>query len=203
MDNDKLKDGYVSFINILELDDIYIKNLRDWRNQDFVRQRMLNQQIITEEEHAGFIEHLKNNKEKRYYISFLGSRPFGVLCYDFDKKNNNLEFGYYLIEQDLINSGLGIVMEYSLLNHAFYDLKVNKVFCRTLASNEKVVSLHTKFGFVTEGILKQHVKTIGGYDDITLQAITESMWAQKKEKIEKYIRVIVDIGRIGPINREG
>ena len=58
MDNDKLKDGYVSFINILELDDIYIKNLRDWRNQDFVRQRMLNQEIITEEEHAGFIEHL-------------------------------------------------------------------------------------------------------------------------------------------------
>jgi hypothetical protein len=56
---------------------------------------------------------------------------------------------------------------------------------------------------VTEGILKQHVKTIGGYDDITLQAITESMWAQKKEKIEKYIRVIVDIDRIGPINREG
>ena len=77
------------------------------------------------------------------------------------------------------------------------------MFCRTLASNEKVVSLHTKFGFVTEGILKQHVKTIGGYDDITLQAITESMWAQKKEKIEKYIRVIVDIDRIGPINREG
>jgi len=32
-------------------------------------------------------------------------------------------------------------MEYSLLNHAFYDLKVNKVFCRTLSSNEKVCVL--------------------------------------------------------------
>jgi len=199
VDNDRLKEGYVNYINVLELDDIYIKKLRDWRNQDFVRRRMFNQEIITEEEHAGFIEHLKNNSEKNYYICFLGSRSFGVLCYDFDRKNNNLEFGYYLVEQEFINSGLGIVMEYSLLNHAFYDLKVNKVFCRTISSNEKVVSLHTNFGFETEGILKQHVKMNDSYEDITFQAITESIWAQNRAKIEKYMRVIVDIDKIGPI----
>ncbi|GAE87801.1 UDP-4-amino-4,6-dideoxy-N-acetyl-beta-L-altrosamine N-acetyltransferase [Acetivibrio straminisolvens] len=199
MDNDKLKDGYVNYINILELDNIYIDKLRNWRNQDFVRKRMFNQEIITEKEHARFIEHLRNNSEKSYYICFLGSRPFGVLCYDFYKKNNNLEFGYYLVEQEFINSGLGIVMEYSLLNHAFYDLKVNKVFCRTMSSNEKVVHLHTNFGFVTEGILKQHVKINDSYEDITLQAITESIWAQNKVKIEKYMRVIVDIDKISPI----
>jgi len=96
---------------------------------------------------------LKDNREKNYYVCFLGNKPFGVLYYEFFRKNNNLEFGYYLTEQEFINSGLGIVMEYSLLNHAFYDLKVNKVFCRTLSSNEKVVSLHMNFGFETEGYL--------------------------------------------------
>jgi len=126
VDNDKLKDGYVNFINILNLDDMYVKKMREWRNQDFVRQRM-----FKEEEHARFIEHLKDNREKNYYVCFLGNKPFGVLYYEFFRKNNNLEFGYYLTEQEFINSGLGIVMEYSLLNHAFYDLKVNKVFCRT------------------------------------------------------------------------
>jgi len=52
VDNDKLKDGYVNFINILNLDDMYVKKMREWRNQDFVRQRMFNREIITEEEHA-------------------------------------------------------------------------------------------------------------------------------------------------------
>ena len=33
-----------------------------------------------------------------------------MYCVMISIKNNNLEFGYYLIEQDLINSGLGIVM---------------------------------------------------------------------------------------------
>ena len=112
MDNDKLKDGYVNFINILELGDAYINKLRSWRNQDFVRLRMFNQEIITEEEHAGFIEYLKNNREKNYCICFMGSKPFGVLYYEFFRKINNLEFGYYLVAQEFINSGLGIVMEY-------------------------------------------------------------------------------------------
>jgi len=142
---------------------------------------------------------LKDNREKNYYVCFLGNKPFGVLYYEFFRKNNNLEFGYYLTEQEFINSGLGIVMEYSLLNHAFYDLKVNKVFCRTLSSNEKVVSLHMNFGFETEGILRQHVRINDGYEDITIQAINERAWAQNRPKIEKYLRVIVDVDKIGPI----
>jgi len=47
------------------------------------------------------------------------------------------------------------------------------VFCRTLSSNEKVVSLHMNFGFETEGILRQHVRINDGYEDITIQAITK------------------------------
>ena len=66
-------------------------------------------------------------------------------------------------------------------------------------SNEKVVGLHTSFGFVTEGILKQHVKINDSYEDIAVQGVTESIWAQSRVKIEKYMRVIVDIDKIGPI----
>ncbi|OQA16771.1 MAG: hypothetical protein BWY64_02453 [bacterium ADurb.Bin363] len=199
MDNDKLKSGDVHFHNILDLDAEYISNLRNWRNQDFVREKMFNQGLISEDEHGKFIEHLREISEKRLYICFIGEKAFGVLDYNLFINNNSLEFGYYLIEQGYTNSGLGIVMEYALLNHAFYDLNVHKVFCRTLSNNEKVISLHKNFGFLTEGVMKQHIKMVNRYMDVTIQAIYESIWRDNRIVIEKLLKVMLGNNNIGRI----
>lgn len=199
MGNDKLKIGNVHFRNILNLDEEYIIKLRQWRNQDYVRNNMFNQQIISEEEHSSFVASLKDSQEKSINICFVGEKPFGVIHYDYFRKNDNLEFGYYLVDASYNNSGLGIIMEYALLNHAFYELEVHKVFCRTLARNEKVVSLHSHFGFFTEGVLRQHIKIQNNYLDIVFQAIDKNTWDLNKPKIEKYIKVLLGTHTIGKI----
>lgn len=199
MDNDKLKIGNVHFHNVLNLNEDYISKLRQWRNQEYVRNNMFNQDIITEEEHNSFIASLKDNKEKCINVCFVGEKPFGVIHYDFFKENNNLEFGYYLVDSSYNNSGLGIIMEYAILNHAFYELMVHKVFCRTLTRNEKVVNLHSYFGFITEGILRQHIKIKDNYLDVTFQAIDKNTWDLNKSKIEKYIKVLLGTYTVGKI----
>jgi UDP-4-amino-4,6-dideoxy-N-acetyl-beta-L-altrosamine N-acetyltransferase len=199
MENDKLEIGDVHIHNILNLNEGYISKLRYWRNQDFVRDNMFSQEIICEDEHIDFIDQLREKKGKYFYLCFIGEKPFGVLYYDYFTKNNNLEFGYYLVEDKYTNSGLGVIMEYALLNHGFYDLKVHKVFCRTLTRNEKVVSLHNNFGFLTEGILKQHIKIYDNYLDLAVQAIDKNTWNVNKPKIEKYIKVLLGTHTVGKI----
>ncbi|MEN2775428.1 UDP-4-amino-4,6-dideoxy-N-acetyl-beta-L-altrosamine N-acetyltransferase [Acetivibrio clariflavus] len=191
MENDKLELGDVYFYNIFDLDEEYIERLRYWRNQDFVRENMFNQHIISEDEHNEFISKLKDNKLKRFYICFMGIKPFGVLYYEYLSNSNNLEFGYYLIDKNYINSGLGIVMEYAILNHAFYKLNVDKVYCRTFVKNNKVVSLHNNFGFLTEKIVKYYIKDNESYLDVAVQAIDKRNWENNKKSIEKYIKVLL------------
>lgn len=189
----------IRFINVTDLSEEYASKLREWRNQEHVRSKMFNQNIISSEDHARFLHSLKENKNKKVYVAFIDDRPFGSFWFEVFDDWNNLELSYYLIDEELLNSGLGIVLEYVMLNHAFYDLKAHKVFCRTLTYNKKVVDLHTKFGFATEGVLKEQVKLKDGYADICFQGIFLPDWEGNRVRIEKMINTLVGIQNIGSL----
>ena len=65
--------------------------VRDWRNNDFVRKHMFNNQIITENEHKGFLDGLQNSVNRKYYIAFFDGKPFGVLNTNIDSDAKKLE----------------------------------------------------------------------------------------------------------------
>ncbi|AKA70305.1 GNAT family N-acetyltransferase [Clostridium scatologenes] len=181
----------ITFFNILDLDDEYRINLRNWRNQDFVRSKMFNDSIISYDEHMKFLEILKKRNDKKFFVCFCDNKPLAVLCYDiFD---DSIEFGYYLVNKEYINSGFGAVLEYALLNHGFYKLNIYKMFCRTLDTNKKVIELHKKFGFQS---FYEKILVRNEYKHICRQVILKHEWKEKKKKIEKIIKYLIPLENI-------
>ncbi|ENK0555900.1 UDP-4-amino-4,6-dideoxy-N-acetyl-beta-L-altrosamine N-acetyltransferase [Clostridium sporogenes] len=182
----------IKIIDILKLNQKYKNKLRIWRNQDFVRKNMFCQEIITKEQHSQFIDSLIERTDKKFLIAFRNNIPFGVLYYTFFEKDNSIEFGYYLIQQNDINSGLGIVLEYMLLEHAFENIGAEKVFARTFDFNNKVVNLHKKFGFHTENIFKKNTD-LDKLEDVHFQSIFKYDWNKKKKKVKPLVEFICPI----------
>lgn len=179
----------IRFVNLLDADEEMKWQVRAWRNSDFVRRNMLSTHIITESEHENFLSKLQKDDSVKYYIAFYDDEPIGVLNMHIDFDGKKSEFGYYLSNIKYVDSGFGAILEYVLLNHAFFDLKLDIVFCRTLSSNKKVVSLHKRFGF--------DIKNHDG--QICCQSITADRWKSKKEYIESILNNIFPIQDIGSL----
>ncbi|MEY7998798.1 GNAT family N-acetyltransferase [Clostridium sp. Mt-5] len=186
----------INYKNILDLDINYKNKLRDWRNQDFVREKMFFSDIISEEDHKNFLRNLSIRNDKRVYVCSYDNNPVGVVSLDIFHENTSLEFGYYLIDKKFVNGGLGVILEYSVLNYGFNKLKVKYIFCRSKVSNKKVINLHSKFGF--RGLNKV-IKTQDKIFNIYYQQINKEMWENKKNKIEGIINFILPLDKIGEI----
>lgn len=179
----------INFINLLDADEKLKMEVRIWRNYDFVRNNMLNTHIISEDEHKKYLERLKESISDKQYIAFYGKEAFGVINTHTDFEGKRLEFGYYLTDEKYVDGGFGAILEYALLEHAFFDLRLDTVFCRTLSSNKKVIALHKRFGF-----------------DITLQderlcyqSISAGKWREKRILVGKIINNIFAVENIGKL----
>ena len=173
------------FALLSKLPDKYIKELLKWRNQEFVRNKMFNNEKIKLEEH---LEYVKNNKDK-ILIGFLEKEPFCVINFK-DYDGSGVELGYYLIKEDSVGGGLGAIMEFYSLYYAFFRLKALCVFCRTLKSNAKVIGLHKRFGFkfTKKGAInnKEYVE----------QRLCKEEWEKQMPKLEKLLKVALNTDNI-------
>lgn len=184
-----MMDKRISFINLLDAEEKLKMQVRVWRNYDFVRENMFNTHIISESEHAEFLKRLQNIGSDRQFIAFFDAEPFGVLNLHLDIEGKRLEFGYYLTDIKYVDGGYGAILEYALLNHAFFDLGLDTVFCRTLSKNKKVVSLHKRFGFDTSN----------PDEEVCFQSIGMDKWRERKGVIESVLNRIIPISEIGSL----
>lgn len=185
----------ISFCDVVKLDDELKMELLSWRNQPFVREKMFHRQPIKIEEHLNYLKAIEMDENRKVFIAFIDEEPFGVLQYMIAQ--NALEFGYYLIREKWLDSGLGAVLEYVLLETAFYHLGMELVYCRTLTENHKVVELHRKFGFDGRD---SEIEIDNRKVAICYQSIKKEKWEEKREQIKKLIRYIVPVEYIGKMS---
>lgn len=79
-------------------------------------------------------------------------------------------------------------MEFLMLEHAFGELQLNKLFCEVLAFNTAVIQLHQKFGFRIEGILRGQHKVDANYVDIVRLGIFASEWEERREAMREKLQ---------------
>ena len=120
-------------------------------------------------------------------MGFLNDEPFGVIYFNIFSTGNDdplrVELGYFLVREDLINSGYGALMEFFALYYVFEILeKAQNAFCRTLKENSKILRLHERFGFS-----RTHEGFVNGAKFI-LQEISKEKWFEKKPEVEKILK---------------
>ena len=138
----------IKFENILKVNDEIKEKVRQWRNKEEIRKHMLNQHIITKEEHLNWIESLKNRDDWKFWVVFIDEIPIGsVYLQNIDFKNLTSEWGFYIGEDDFKGKGLGKYILFKLLEFYFEEMKFEVLFTKVLSDNIAALNIYRKFKF--------------------------------------------------------
>ncbi|KAA6233560.1 UDP-4-amino-4,6-dideoxy-N-acetyl-beta-L-altrosamine N-acetyltransferase [Campylobacter sp. LR264d] len=93
--------------------------------------------------HLEFIENLKNDKSKKYFLVFDDDEILGVI--DFVNINKqSCEFGMY---QNPYLKGFGAILMKEIKKYAFENLGLKNLNARVFKDNERALTLYLKHGF--------------------------------------------------------
>lgn len=147
-------------------------NIVRWRNSDFVNKRFLYRAQFTPESHNNWMKTMvKTKKVYQFIISCDGKDVGSIYLRDVDLKNKKAEYGVFIGEADYLGKGVGQAATKLILNFAFSELKLHKVFLRVLSDNIGAIKSYEKSGFVQEGFFKDEIFTDGRYESVIFMAV--------------------------------
>ena len=157
-----------------------------WRNSTEVRKYMLNDNIILLEDHLKWFKKISNDKSFDILVTEYKSTPVGIVSIsELDFFNRTCTWGQY-IGANIRNSGIGILMQIKAIDRMVNEHKIRKIWGKALGSN-RILKIHEVFGFINEGVLKDHIKRNNVYENIFLVALFADFWPQKRNQlIKKY-----------------
>lgn len=125
-----------------------------WFEEPYVSRHQLEEQIK------------KQDKETRLFIiTDRAEVQIGLVAFYFiNGRHRHAEFAIAL---DPAHQGKGYATKATrlALAYAFNVLNLYKVYLIVVVTNEKAIHIYEKFGFKTEGVLKQHYYINGRYED--------------------------------------
>lgn len=135
---------------------------------------------------------VQRSNEKNFVVAEIESNdPIGTIALvDIDYRNRKCEFGRFYIKSNIITAG--VESEYLLLKYAFDHLNLHKIYCISFEHNSSVISLHKRFGFVDEGLLKRHIFHNGEYRNVVIQSLFRDAFLSKAIKIQNTINKAKD-----------
>lgn len=156
-----------------------------WRNAPTVRKNMYTRHEISREEHLAWWHRTKSRADQQYYMYEREGIALGVVAFTaIDSASENASWAFYASPD--APRGTGSRMEILALEHAFDKLGLHKLHCEVLAFNKPVISLHQKFGFKIEGILREQHKVDEEFTDIYRLGLLASEWEDLRQAmIEK------------------
>ncbi|WP_346887105.1 UDP-4-amino-4,6-dideoxy-N-acetyl-beta-L-altrosamine N-acetyltransferase [Clostridium sp. UBA1056] len=163
-----------------------------WRMKPEVTRYMYTDPVLTMETQLKWFYSTQDNDSVKYWIIKFDGVKIGLIniC-DIDYKNKRCSWAYYIGDTSFRGRGIATLLECNIYDYVFDDLNLNKLCCEVFTSNEKVISIHEKFGSVVEGTLKQHIYKNGDFFDIVTMGITRDKWENIK-KDYKYDRICIE-----------
>ena len=186
-----LNDPQITFNNLLYTD--YTLKVLDWRNQEYVRNNMIDSSVIPLENHKRYIEKLKNSDTQEVYIAFLADAPLAVMT--FVITDDFVESGSYLVNEEDLGKGYGVITGYARFEYIFNNFPNRKMRTIILEHNKKNISLQKNFGCLYEGMTTV-TKSDGTQENAFIYTMTKEQWEAKKEKIQRLISRLIPIDNI-------
>ena len=115
-----------------------------WRNDESVRMWMYNQDVITWDKHLSFIEGLKEDTSKRYFLVREDERDIGVI----DLCQITKESAHGGLYQNPALKGFGRVLLGEMIAFSFVKLGVEKLYLEAFEENKRALKLYEKMGFI-------------------------------------------------------
>ena len=165
------------------------ETVRQWRNLPEISKYMYTDHTITEEEHSQWFDRVAKDARSRYWMIVLDDRDVGVAnLYNIDRQNFRAHWAFYLADPAVRGRGVGGFVEHWVLRHVFDELQLNKLCCEVFTWNKAVVNMHKSFGFVEEGLFREHIVKQGKALDIVCLAMLRREWDAVRPEIEERLR---------------
>lgn len=161
------------------------QNIVKWRNAPEVSQFFIDRRLLTPQGHKEWLEKRVSTGEVAQFIIELNEAPVGsVYLRDIDLNNQKAEYGIFIGEERALGQGVGTKAGLLCLQYGFETLKLNRIFLRVFAENQRAVRSYEKIGFSCEGIFRQEVCIKGRFHDILYMAMLHQEWSAR-DKAEK------------------
>jgi len=148
-----------------------------WRNTPEVAAFMYSDHPITQTEHDRWFAGIAGDSRRAYWIIEVDGAPAGLAnLADIDSANRRCAWAYYLAEPAVRGMGVGSFVEFWMIEHVFSVLGLEKLWCEVLASNEPVLRLHARFGFIEEARLRRHIYKVGQPHDVLGMGLLKEDW---------------------------
>lgn len=180
-----------------------------WRSQPEVYEYFYEFLPISVRQQRNWYERqLQDSSEINFVIEDIKSeKAIGtVSIYHIDRRSRKAEWGRLIIGDPVARSGgRGVEVEALVLQYSFEHLNLNKLYCEVLVQNDKVVTLHKKFGFQQEGVLRQHAFKGGKYEDVLVMSmLADEYFSNRKQgKLADIFSRMCDRGMSESQSREG
>ncbi len=169
----------LSFVNILDVEDDLKFKVRLWRNSKDVRDHMLHNHTITEEEHLRWLSSLKNNDRQKFWVVFFGETPIGsIYLHNINKEDLSSTWGFYIGEEGYRRKGLGKKMLFMLLQEFFENIHLETLKTVVYSDNSTALAIYKKFHFT-----EIETDESGNSTNLTELVFTISNWTKYKESL--------------------
>lgn len=158
-------------------------NVVKWRNSLSVMENFIYRTPLTEEGHLNwYYNHVKPGDVVQFIIvdTETNTDVGSVYLRDIDHFNKKCEYGIFIGEESCRGKGIGSKAAQLVLDYAFEELNLNRVFLRVFAKNIRAIKSYEKAGFKYEGTFRNDVIIDGVPYDMVFMAILRDDW--KKEK---------------------
>ena len=179
----------IYYVDITDLSDEHKELIRIWRNRPDICCSMLNQHPISKEEHLKWLDSLLlPNATQKLRMVFEGDTPFAVLTLKgMDPHAQISDWGFYIGDPTFRSRGLSKRLLYDLLEWAFEEEGIFRLYTSVLASNTIAMVLYQRSGFRLEGCFKQHVLISPDERvDLNWLAMHDSEWILNKKEISSW-----------------
>jgi UDP-4-amino-4,6-dideoxy-N-acetyl-beta-L-altrosamine N-acetyltransferase len=150
-----------------------------WRNHEAIRKWMYNTSVIPFENHLAFIEKLKTDTVKTYFLVKRDNLPLGVISITL-VEDRVVDLGFYL-GPEYLHKKLSVEFYYHVLEYLFEALHFHKVIGYVLVENNAAISLYELFGYVRQKVNRtENGKTVEYYySELSVETWTEVVKTNK------------------------
>ncbi|MCP1143748.1 UDP-4-amino-4,6-dideoxy-N-acetyl-beta-L-altrosamine N-acetyltransferase [Lysinibacillus endophyticus] len=155
----------------------------DWRNQEFIRNVMFSDSIISWEQHITWYANLLKSSNMISKIFTLDNEDYGILnITDIDLVSNKCNWGFY-IGKNNPTKGAGLFLGFTSLEYIFSIMGIRKLCAEVLGSNLISQNFHDKLGFKLDGVLRKHIQRNEKFEDVLLYSIFNDEWQETSSNI--------------------
>jgi RimJ/RimL family protein N-acetyltransferase len=161
-------------LRCLEVDDLAL--IAGWRNQEDVRRHFFDKSMIPVSGQRNWYERYLKDPTRQVFIAVDKSgAPVGMIgLYRISERDRNAEIGSTIVVPR--ERGIGTEMIRLLVDYAFIDLNMNRVYAYAIQDNEASVKAKLKCGFQLEGVLREAHYANGTFQHVVLLGIVRSDW---------------------------